>query len=112
VSHRETDPNWLTAELARAEVVWVSSDSVSMIYEALTAGAAVGVIDVPARRRDRITAIAGELATRGTVTLYEDWGNGTALTARAPLAEARRCADLILAAWDPATRTLRPQTAE
>lgn len=37
-------PGWLAAELAQAEVAWVTEDSVSMIYEALTAGCAVGLL--------------------------------------------------------------------
>lgn len=35
---------WLANELAVAENAWVTEDSVSMIYEALTAGCAVGLV--------------------------------------------------------------------
>lgn len=35
---------WLASELAVAENAWVTEDSVSMIYEALTAGCAVGLV--------------------------------------------------------------------
>lgn len=35
---------WLANELAIAENAWVTEDSVSMIYEALTAGCAVGLV--------------------------------------------------------------------
>ncbi len=40
----QTGPDWLPEQLARAAQVWVTQDSVSMIYEALTAGAAVGLL--------------------------------------------------------------------
>lgn len=105
--HGESVPGWLPAQLARSNVVWVSSDSVSMIYEALTAGAAVGLLEIPARRDGRITRIAHDLADRKLVTPYRDWCAGAGLEARTPLAEARRCADLILARWDPVKRSFK-----
>jgi hypothetical protein len=97
-SHRETAPEWLPALLARAEQVWVSADSVSMIYEALSAGARVGVLHVPARQADRISAVADDLQARGLVMSLTDIETGTK-SATTPLREAERIADLILARW-------------
>jgi hypothetical protein len=105
VPFREAERGWLVTELARSDIAWVSADSVSMIYEALTVGAAVGVLEVPAKREDRISGIAADLAARGLVTPYRNWRDGAVLTARPPLAEAARCADLVLQRWAPATRT-------
>lgn len=42
--------DFLEGALARASYVWVTADSVSMLYEALSAQARVGVISLPARR--------------------------------------------------------------
>ncbi len=98
LSHRDTAPDWLPALLARAEQIWVSADSVSMIYEALSTGARVGVLDVPARRADRITAIAGQLRSRGLLMSL----NTAESDLRAPtivLREAERIVDVILARW-------------
>ena len=50
-----TGPDWLPAQLARAGQAWATADSVSMVYEALTAGAAVGILDVPRQRASRIS---------------------------------------------------------
>ena len=36
---RGLEPDWLVQRLPLADSVWVSEDSVSMVYEALTAGA-------------------------------------------------------------------------
>lgn len=41
--------------MQKAEAVWVTEDSVSMIYEALTAGCRVGVIAMDRLKQDRIT---------------------------------------------------------
>ena len=40
--------------MQKAEAVWVTEDSVSMIYEALSAGCKVGVIPMDRLKADRI----------------------------------------------------------
>ncbi len=88
---------WLGATLPRAREVWVSEDSVSMIFEALTAGVPVGMLPVPARRRDRISRLAPLLQHSGKVTGLAAWLRGEALKAPSPpLAEAARCAEVLL----------------
>ncbi len=52
----DTTPDWLRTRMAESEVVFVTEDSVSMIYEALTSGADVGLLRVPVRRTGRVTA--------------------------------------------------------
>lgn len=96
--------DWLPRALCAAATVWVTADSVSMLFEALTAGAAVGLLEVPARRDDRITRIAPALVTEGRVTPLAAWQPGTPLPRSAPLAEATRCATLILSRWPMVAR--------
>jgi len=96
-SHCDTTTDWLPELLSRAGQVWVSADSVSMIYEALSAGARVGILEVPARRADRITAIAHDLCARGLVMRVASRSSSTA--APPQLREAERVADVILARW-------------
>ena len=98
VAHAASAPDWLPNLLSRAAQVWVSADSVSMIYEALSAGAAVGVLEVPARRHDRITGIADSLRQRGLVMSLADAGREAAVP-RVVLHEAERVAALIVARW-------------
>ena len=50
-----TPQGWIFEEMQQAEAVWVTEDSVSMIYEALTAGCKVGVIAIDRLKQDRIT---------------------------------------------------------
>lgn len=94
-------PDWLPAQLARAAQVWVSADSMAMLYEALSSGACVGLIDVPPRRHDRITAVAADLLRRGWVAPV-----GTPAPAMPPvvLAEAKRCAAALLERWPELVR--------
>lgn len=95
-----TDPDWLPAQLARAGQVWVTADSVSMVYEALTAGAAVGVLDVPPKQPSRISRGLERLADQGWVTFFEDWRQTLQLS-RPPgsFNEAERCARWIAERW-------------
>ena len=51
----ETPQGWIFEEMQKAEAVWVTEDSVSMIYEALTAGCKVGLIQIDRAKEDRIT---------------------------------------------------------
>lgn len=50
----QTPQGWIFEEMQKAEAVWVTEDSVSMIYEALTAGCRVGVIPMDRLKADRI----------------------------------------------------------
>lgn len=52
---QETPQGWIFEEMQKAEAVWVTEDSVSMVYEALTAGCQVGIILIDRLKQDRIT---------------------------------------------------------
>ncbi len=87
---------WLQHRLGECGVVWVSEDSVSMVYEALTGGAPVGLLEVPARRDSRIVRAVRLLAAEGWATRYRDWSGGELPPSRQRLDEAARCAGLLL----------------
>jgi mitochondrial fission protein ELM1 len=109
----DVDAAWLPGVLATASRVWVTEDSVSMIYEALTAGAAIGVLPM-ARRRLAGIRRAGwmkqgldSLVKDHMVTPFSAWENGQPLQPTPePLDEAGRCARWILDAWFPSTDRL------
>jgi len=89
--------SWLPGQLARAGTVWITEDSVSMIYDALTSGAAVGLLQVPHKHESRITCIADDLSKQRMVTLFNDWQTGKGLKLPADvLNESDRCARLLL----------------
>lgn len=97
----ETSPGWVARHLAHATGVWVSQDSVSMVYEALGSGAPVGILSVPRRRagkKSRILSGMELLERENMVTSYQNWKNkGFHLNQpAAPLLEADRTAEYIL----------------
>jgi mitochondrial fission protein ELM1 len=105
VPHQQTQPGWLAGELAKARVVWVTADSVSMVHEAATAGAATGVFPVPLADDGggRPQRSVDTLIAEGLVTDFTAWeragGPGLRLKPGVALHEAGRCADLIVARW-------------
>jgi len=98
----DTPPGWVASRLAEAGQVWVSEDSISMVYEAMTAGARVGLLEVPRRRSDRVTRAIDGLANDDRITRYRDFVRGADLPGPRPLAEADRIAAEILRRWFPA----------
>lgn len=96
----QTPPGWLEARLAECGPVWASPDSVSMVYEALTAGCGVGLLSLTADPASRVARGIADLTAAGLVTPLSDWRAGHALAAPAePFDEAARCARLILERW-------------
>ncbi len=95
VSHRDTPPEWVPEKLRCAKEVWVTEDSVSMIYEALTSGARVGVLPVPRiRQRSRVLKGIDQLAEEGYITRFSRWQEDHCIgNAPEVLSEADRCAD-------------------
>jgi mitochondrial fission protein ELM1 len=97
----QAGPDWLPEQLARAAQVWVTQDSVSMVYEALTTGAAVGLLRVPWRNtRDRLARGVAQLVRDGLVTEFSAWQQGRALQPPPePFDEAARSAAWIAERW-------------
>ncbi len=95
--HTATSPEWLPAQLTRCGTAWVTPDSASMVYEALTAGAEVGVFDLPVNPKSRVGWAISELAEAQRITRFVSWcAHGALHPNLQPLAEADRCAVWIL----------------
>jgi mitochondrial fission protein ELM1 len=97
--HGATGRDWLPQRLAEAAEVWVTEDSVSMIYEALSSGARVGLLPVPALKKSgRVARGIERLATEGFVTRFADWSPQAGLAAPPRvLRESDRCAEIVIA---------------
>jgi hypothetical protein len=97
VPHTATSPDWLPAQFAQCGTVWVTPDSASMVFEALTAGADVGVFDLPVKPKSRVARAIARLADARRITRFVTWcAHGTLHPNLHPLAEADRCAEWIL----------------
>ncbi len=96
--HQETSPDWLPTRLATASEVWVTEDSVSMVYEALSSGASVGLLPVPREKNDsRVIRGLERLVREDFLTKFSDWSESRQLKpAPSVLREADRCAEMVI----------------
>lgn len=99
----QTGPTWVADHLAAAREVWVTQDSVSMVYEALSSGAPVGIIEMVrkgGKHADKCSRVArglNMLIADGSVRTFTEWAKTHQLPhAAQTLDEAGRAADYIL----------------
>jgi mitochondrial fission protein ELM1 len=105
-SFEEASRQELVTALVNATNAWVSADSVTMLYEALTAGAPTGIIPVPEKKPNKISSSLEILIYEGQCTPYKEWYDGQPLSPPAKqLHEADRCADIILSRLAERDRT-------
>jgi uncharacterized protein len=91
-----TGPGWLAERLSRSQTVFVSEDSISMVYEALTVGADVGLLHVPRRRRSRNADCIDRLLAERYVVSFDGWcAERFENRRRERFNEAVRCADIV-----------------
>jgi len=99
----DTPPGWVEERYAESAFVWVTADSVSMIYEALTAGCVAGVLPVKWKKPDgKIPYGLQRLRDKGMIIDFDAWlKNPDDRPAPFRLDEAGRSADEILRRFFP-----------
>jgi mitochondrial fission protein ELM1 len=97
-----TTREWLLDRYAESDRIWVSEDSVSMVYEAITSGARVGLLRVPRTERvGRVVRAMDALAREGWAMWFEAWRTEGALrSAPTKLDEASRVAGIVVERLD------------
>ena len=80
-----------------AGTIWVSPDSISMIFESLTSGASVGLLDIKRKRETRIHKTIDHIISHNHVTTFSCWKKKNILNKNnIKLNEADRCASILL----------------
>ncbi len=105
VPHTQTAPGWVPERLLAAQEAWVTEDSISMIYEAITAGARTGLLPLPVKDpAGRIAKAVDTAVAAGYAVRHALWREtGVIPGAPVPLHEAARCADEVLERFFPGT---------
>ena len=100
---QDTPAGWVERQYGVNDFVWVTADSISMIFESLSAGCRVGVLPVDWKHaQSKFKKCIDYLIENQWVTSYENWHAGTAPTIKnMKLDEATRCAEEILKRWWP-----------
>ncbi|HAN26414.1 MAG TPA: hypothetical protein DCP75_01530 [Haliea salexigens] len=89
----ETSSADLRAQYDQCGIIWVTADSAAMLYEALSSGAAVGVLDLQARKPNRLQAGLDKLIADGHVTELVTLEHSKSMPPpRPPLRESQRAA--------------------
>lgn len=73
ISHRDTQRGFVKQQLDRTGQLWVTRDSVSMVYECITSGAPTGLLDLTPLRRSRVVLDMDSLLEKGLITDYQKW---------------------------------------
>ena len=98
IPYADCEPGWLPGQLAEVGQVWVSRDSVSMVYESITSGAPTGLLQLRQRRDSRVTRSMQQVINAGLATAFEHGDLSQPLPpSTQPLWEADRAADWLLA---------------
>ena len=92
-------PGKIQQHMRETGQIWISEDSVSMLYEALGSGTPVGLLAVPRRCDTRGSRGVDRLITDGLIIPFEHWVHDHRLAEHPPLDEAAHCAEAILQRW-------------
>ena len=97
IGHDKTHPKWVAEKLALASQTWVSEDSTSMIFEALSSGTKVGALELTSLKKGRLQRCIKQLIDDKKVVSFSQWQQSPVFPLNAnQLHEAARCANLML----------------
>lgn len=96
--YKETHKGWIEEQYNQCATVWVTSDSISMLYEALSSGCNVNIIEMPWKKSSsKFKRNEDLLIEKSLVIPFSSWERGVKdLPVLSQLNEAQRCADYIL----------------
>ncbi len=97
---RDTPDGWLSNELATSNFVWVSADSASMLYEAMSHGGRVGVIELPPyKEKNKLLRGLNLLLDKGLLGRSSHGALELQKLNELVLAEHTRCAQWMIDKW-------------
>lgn len=106
ISHTDTPRGWVAQMLSSCAQAWITEDSVSMVYEALSAGTATGLLALPTARAGRLQRGMETLHRRNMINLLDPILAGhSPQRPTQPLQEADRAADWLLQKLSKMVRT-------
>ena len=76
VQFEDTDQDWMMKQFSRAGQIWVTPDSVSMVYEALSSGAAVMVFSLDSLHpvnQSRVVKGLNDLIEQSYISTFNKW---------------------------------------
>lgn len=98
---QDTQSGWVENQYTNSKYVWVTGDSISMVYEALSSGCRVGLIPVKWRKKNsKYLRSEKYLKDKGFTVSLESYLNGQACWKNEEVFnESNRCAEEIIRRW-------------
>ncbi|OYZ39423.1 MAG: hypothetical protein B7Y16_09190 [Methylotenera sp. 24-45-7] len=101
VPYQNTIKGWISAKLDECSSAWITEDSVTMVYEGLTAQVAVGLLNLEANKNSRVYRGVESLVYQKFVTRFDFIGvYKKSLLPVNGFSEADRCSDWLLQNWE------------
>jgi len=72
VEHQNTDSSWLPKQMANSERIWVTPDSVSMVYEAITSGGVTSIFELKPKKETRVVKGVNHLLKTKMLSKWPD----------------------------------------
>ena len=70
IEHQTTDSSWLPCQMASSQRIWVTPDSVSMVYEAITSGAETSIFELEPKQESRIVRGVNSLLGKNLISKW------------------------------------------
>ncbi|MFT5396975.1 MAG: mitochondrial fission protein ELM1 [Gammaproteobacteria bacterium] len=97
LDYSETSATAIREYIVNAKTIWITQDSVSMIYESLSSGAAVGLIELQNKNSTKMKNTISALINDKKLTPFSKWDKCRSLPpGSSDFNEANRCARLLL----------------
>lgn len=97
LDYSETSATAIREYILNAKTIWITQDSVSMIYESLSSGAAVGLIELQNKNSTKMENTIRTLINEKKLTPFSKWDKCRSLPpGSSGFNEANRCARLLL----------------
>ena len=94
-STKQQNENWLKNQMNKKKYAWITEDSMSMIYESITAGQNVGLIGLKSQGKSRITDEVNRLKKEKVLFSNENKSYKNNHKLHTVINEANRCARFI-----------------
>lgn len=97
LNYSETSTTEIREYIFKASTIWISQDSVSMIYESLSSGASVGLIELRNKNGVKAENTINSLINENMLTSFSKWDKCRTLPlGTSGFNEANRCAQTLL----------------
>ena len=95
LSYEQCEKQKLNELISSSGNIWVTEDSISMVFEALSSGANVGLLEVAPKKENRLQKSVKSLVNEDLLTPFSSWKKIQKLKTGKIFNEAQRCTHIL-----------------